>query len=95
MSDTLERCPRCKCTTWHKDGVCEWSDGHSDASLRRGADYPSAIDLVCALCATQVSSLEQSDEICRDMDADQKTCPHCFRTYGEARREEGLLWTQG
>lgn len=64
-------------------------------TLKRAADYPSAIDLVCALCATPVSSLEQSDEICRDMDFDSKTCPHCYRTYGEARREEGMLFTQG
>lgn len=63
--------------------------------LSRAAPYPSEIDLLCALCAAQVSSIEQAEEICRDMDSDGKTCPHCIRTYGEARREEGLLFTQG
>lgn len=64
-------------------------------TLRRAADYPSAIDLVCALCGVNTGSLGRATEICRDMDTDQKTCPHCCRSYGEARREEGLLWTQG
>lgn len=67
----------------------------SNVPLQRATDYPSAIDLVCALCSTVVSSLEQSEEICREMDNDARSCPHCCRTYGEARREEGLLWTQG
>ncbi len=64
-------------------------------TLYRAAPYPSEIDMMCALCAVKVSSLEQAEEICRDMDNDGRTCPHCCRTYGEARREEGLLWTQG
>lgn len=64
-------------------------------SLTRAADYPSGIDMVCALCAIQVSSLAQAEEICREMDFDSKTCPHCCRTYGEARREERAYLTQG
>jgi hypothetical protein len=56
--------------------------------LTRAADNPSEIDRVCALCGVQVNSLEEADEICRDMDFEGKTCPHCCRTYGEARREE-------
>ena len=64
-------------------------------SFTRAAPYPSPIDLICALCGIQVASLEQSEEICEQMDFDSRSCPHCHRTYGEARREEGWLFTQG
>lgn len=59
-------------------------------TLMRAAPYPSEIDKVCALCGTYTGSVVQAERICRDMDTDAKTCPHCLRTYGEARIEEGL-----
>ncbi len=60
--------------------------------LTRATDYPSPIDMACALCGIQFNSLEQSGTICQEMDFDDKSCPHCYRTYGEARREEDLLY---
>lgn len=71
------------------------SNGGREMPLLRGAKFPSPIDTVCALCGTIVSSVDEGDQICRDMDFDGKSCPHCCRTYGEARREEGLLMAQG
>lgn len=26
---TVQFCAKCRCTTWHVDGQCEWSDGHA------------------------------------------------------------------
>lgn len=63
--------------------------------MTRATDYPSSIDLICALCGVRVSSLGKSEQICREMDFDSRICPHCSRMYGEARREEGLLFTSG
>jgi len=54
--------------------------GRLDASLHK----------TCGLCGVKVNSSDQANEILQGMDTDSKTCPHCCRTYGEARREEGL-----
>ena len=47
-------------------------------------------DQICGLCGVKVNSSDQANEILQGMDTDSKTCPHCCRTYGEARREEGV-----
>jgi hypothetical protein len=64
-------------------------------ALRAAVPDDAEIYKVCALCGSLVATRELADEICRDMDTDAKTCPHCCRTYGEARREEGIYYTQG
>lgn len=32
--ETVEYCPHCRTKTWHRDRVCEWSDGHIAAALK-------------------------------------------------------------
>jgi hypothetical protein len=34
MIETVRFCIYCKCTTWHVDGVCEWSDMHRNQKDR-------------------------------------------------------------
>jgi hypothetical protein len=50
----------------------------------------AVLHATCGLCGIRVTSSDQAKEILLDMDADGKTCPHCFRTFGAARREEGI-----